>query len=38
MARFGLRQTPFSPRHALLDLGGSSADLLVGLLEKLRER
>src|SRR5437899_458587 len=34
MARFRLRQASFGPRHALLDLCGSSADLLVGFLEE----
>ena len=38
MALFCLRQAPFSPRHALVDLGGGSADLFVGFLEKLRQR
>src|SRR5207245_8021729 len=38
MARFRLRQASFGPRHALLDLCGSSADLLVGFLEEFCER
>jgi hypothetical protein len=38
MARFRLRQAPFGPRYALVDLCGGSADLLVGFLEEFRER
>src|SRR5262245_28924899 len=38
MARFGLRQSSFGPRHTLVDLRGSSANFLVSLLEEFGER